>query len=305
MRSGRSCVMEIRQLKTLIAVVETGSFTKAADRLFVSQPTISAHVRVLEEELKTQIFVRSTKNVEITKRGMDLYETAKNIVTLQEQLFEKWKNVGYESLQLGASTIPSGYILPDVVKQFLKKHKNARFVIEHGDSSEIIDGIEKGLYDIGFVGMSTKNEAVVYTPFCEDTLVLITPNNEKFAKFAEQGSIPKEELKKLQFVMREAGSASGRAAQRVLKALNIQESELNVTARLNDLESIKNFVASGIGVSIISDRAVADPKYDNKILKFNLPVDSRRTFYIATRKKKTLIPTGEEFISFAKHFCGK
>lgn len=297
--------MEIRQLRTLIAVVETGSFTKAADKLFVSQPTISAHIRALEEDLKTQLFVRSTKNIEITKRGKDLYDTARSIVALEEQLLEKWQNVGYESMHLGASTIPSGYILPDVVKHFLKKHSNARFVIEHGDSSEIIEGIEKGLYDIGFVGMSTKNEAVQFTAFCEDNLVLITPNNDKFAAFMKDGTIPTEELKKLPFVIREAGSASGRAAQRVLKELNLTESDLNITARLNDLESIKNFVASGIGVSIISDRAVADSWSESKLLRFDLPVDSRRKFYIAKRKNKVLIPTGEEFIAFAKRYCAK
>lgn len=295
--------MEIRQLKTLIAVVETGSFTKAADKLFVSQPTISAHIRVLEEELKVQLFVRSTKSIEISERGLELYETAKNIVSLEEQLLDKWKNTGREVFSLGASTIPSGYILPDIVKQFLRKHKNAHFVIKHGDSSDIIAGLENGLYDIGFVGMSTKNEAIVYKPLCEDTLVLITPNNEKFAKYIKQGTIPADELKKMPFVIREDGSASGKAAKRILKALNLHEDELQITARLNDLESIKNFVASGIGVSIISDRAVTGLWDEKRLLKFNLPVDCKRQFYVATRKNKLLTPIGEEFISFAKHFC--
>ncbi|MDO4988507.1 MAG: selenium metabolism-associated LysR family transcriptional regulator [Synergistes sp.] len=296
--------MEIRQLKTLIAVVDTGTFTKAADKLFLSQPTISSHIRSLESELKSQLFVRNTKNIEITQRGMDLYETAKHIVMLEEQLSQKWQTTGFEVIHLCASTIPSGYILPRIVRQFRRKHKDARFVIEHKDSSQIIEAIEKGLYDIGFVGMSAKNESIRFTPWCEDTLVLITPKDKRFEKFADNGTIPTDELKKLYFVMREAGSASGKAAQRVLNTLNINEDELKVVARLNDLESIKNFVASGIGVSIISNRAVANPRCDDRLLKFNLSDNNKRRFYIATRKNKALTSACKEFINFAQNFCG-
>lgn len=294
--------MEIRQLRTLIAVVETNSFTKAAEKLFLSQPTVSAHIRVLEEELKTQLIVRSTKSIKVTQKGMELYETAKHIISMENKLYEKWQNSDREIIHIGASTIPSGYILPEIIPQFLKKSADSHFIIDHGDSSEILDGLENGLFDIGFVGMAPKNDLVKYVPFCKDNMVLVTPNTEQYTKYLKDNEIPLEDLKKFTYVFREEGSASWRAGQKVLNTLGLNENKIKVTARLNDQESIKNFVSAGMGVSIISDKAVVNAVAQKRLLMFDLPVESSRTFYIATRKNITLCKTATSFIGYVQRF---
>ena len=106
--------MDFKQLKSLVEVVECRSFTKAAERLYISQPTVSAHIRQLEEELQSRLVIRTTKSIEITPRGLEAYDCARSILELRENLLRRWADDGEQMIQLGASTIPSAYILPEL-----------------------------------------------------------------------------------------------------------------------------------------------------------------------------------------------
>ena len=114
--------MDFKQLKSLVEVVECRSFTKAAERLYISQPTVSAHIRQLEEELQSRLVIRTTKSIEITPRGLEAYDCARSILELRENLFRRWADDGEQMIQLGASTIPSAYILPEILPAYGREH---------------------------------------------------------------------------------------------------------------------------------------------------------------------------------------
>ena len=110
--------MELKQLQSFCAVVKYKSFTKAAEKLYLSQPTVSTHVRQLEEEFQTSLIVRTTKSVEVTPRGQELYECACNIVNLRDNLMRSWSDEDEKMIRIGASTIPSAYMLPQILPAF-------------------------------------------------------------------------------------------------------------------------------------------------------------------------------------------
>ena len=109
--------MDFKQLRSFVAVVDCGSFTKAAARLYTSQPTVSAHIRQLEDELHERLFLRTTKSLAITPRGRELYEYAAHVLSLQDRLLSSWSE-DQHLIRLGSSTIPSAYILPELLPQF-------------------------------------------------------------------------------------------------------------------------------------------------------------------------------------------
>ena len=112
--------MEFKQLQSFVAVVDYGSFTKASEKLFISQPTISTHIRMLEEEFQSCLLVRTTKSIELTPRGQEFYECAVSILSLKKHLLESWNDEAHNIIHLGASTIPSAYLLPELLPAYKK-----------------------------------------------------------------------------------------------------------------------------------------------------------------------------------------
>ena len=143
--------MELKQLQSFIAVVECQSFTKAAQRLFLSQPSVSAHIRRLEEELHSRLLIRTTKNVEITPRGWELYECACEMIKRWDNLLQRWDNETRRVIRLGASTIPSAYILPELLPAYGKEHPDIYFSIYQSNSQDITDRLLQGDFDVGFI----------------------------------------------------------------------------------------------------------------------------------------------------------
>ena len=118
--------MDFKQLRSFVAVADCGSFTQAAARLYTSQPTVSSHIRQLEDELHQRLFLRTTKTLSITPHGRELYEYAVQVLSMQEQLFAGWQQDG-QLITLGASTIPSAYILPELLPAFRAHCPKASF----------------------------------------------------------------------------------------------------------------------------------------------------------------------------------
>ena len=244
--------MEFKQLESYIAIVKYKNLTTAAEALGISQPTISIHLKNLEEELHTRLIIRTAKNFEVTRRGQEFFVCAQNILKLRDDLINSWNGREAEVIRMGVSTIPSAYILPEVLPAFGKEHENVYFSIDQMDSQKVIDEVHKGTYDLGLVGMKTEDELLAFEQFYRDRLVVITPVKEKFLRMKEQKEMPVECLFQEPVILREKGSGSGKSAGRFLEKMGIKEEKLHVAARINDQESIKNLVAGGLGISIVS-----------------------------------------------------
>lgn len=296
--------MEFKQLESFAAVVKCNSFTKAAEKLYISQPTISTHIRALEEELSTHLILRTTKSIEVTPEGRKLYEYAENILQLRNRMLEECTGGVKKILHLAASTIPSAYILPEVLPAYGATRPDNYFVIHQSDSKSVIDGIVDGLYDVGLVGMEAQRENLTCVEFCQDEMVLITPVNEHFLELKDRKVSPVEILRQELVVLREKGSGSRKSVDNFMEARGITEEQLNITARINDPEAIKNLVAGGFGVSIVSKRAAQNFLRENRLLDFELPGNTGvRKLYVVYRNDRAEDNRVKEFVNFLlRHF---
>lgn len=293
--------MELKQLRSFAAVVRYGSFTRAAENTYLSQPTISTHIRALEEELNTQLLLRDTKNLQVTPRGQELYECACRMLELQDNLLQRWRQSDQHIIQLGASTIPSAYILPEVLPLYGKENPGSYFVVHQSDSRQVIEGVAGGLFDVGMSGMPCQDEAIRCEPFFRDRMVLITPVSRRFLALQSQGEQALPELLREPIILRETGSGSQKSADRFLTQMGLRENELRVTARVNDQESIKNLVSGGLGVSIVSEKAVRDFVAEKRLLAFPLPPGSaERNLYLLLPRHASA--DSLRFCSFVREF---
>ena len=288
--------MEMKQLRSYIAVVDYGSFTKAAEKTYTSQPTISAHIKALEEELGVQLLARDTKNLRVTEKGRELYDCACGMLSLQQRMLDKWENEDRKTLCIGVSTIPSGYILPRLLEGFRSEYPDVVISIRQSDSEEIEAAVEQGACDIGLVGEEAGG-SLVSEPIAEDKTVLITPNTPAFKKM-----IKAKDLKALlsqPMLFREKGSASRKSAEKLLELLGKDLQDVDVAASLNDQEAIKNLVEHGFGISFISALAAEDRVREGRLLLFDTGLaEAKRTFYLIRRKNVQLSETAEEFVKY-------
>lgn len=294
--------MELRQLQSLMAVVEYKSFSKAAEKLFISQPTISTHIRMLEEELNSRLIIRTTKSIEVTMHGRELYECAHQIFSLKDNLVQRWAEENKKIIRVGASTIPADYILPEVLPVFRKHEPDIKFYIHQNDSQNIISGLLNGNFSLGMVGMKQQEKMISFVPFYQDEMVMITPKKKRFLNINKDNFSLKDIIFNEPIILREQGSGSKKSIEAYFEEMNINEEELQIIARLNDQESIKKLVASGLGISFISEKAVEDSAKE-KLLVFKLPNYSmKRNLYFAYRKDYILQEHIVRFIKFVQDF---
>lgn len=296
--------MELKQLEAFVKVVELQSFSQAAKKLYLTQPTISVHIVSLEKELGVKLLDRTTKAVYTTVSGEKLYKYAKEILELRTDIYREFK-IDYlqeEEIMIAGSTIPSQHILPELIPAFQKLNRGIYFSINQGDSLFVINEILRHRADIGFVGMKDNNSRLHYIPFYEDKLVVIAPNEKHYQDlFAMNSSL--EEILQSPIILREHGSGTKKSAQEFLEEKKIDVRKLNVVARMNDQEMIKRSVYQGLGISIISHKAALDYAEDGKLLIYEPDSGSIvRNLYIVFNQEKKFNRTEKNFIEFCTEF---
>ena len=295
--------MEFKQLESYAAVVRHNSFTKAAENLYISQPTISTHIRALEEELNVRLIMRTTKNIEVTPEGMKLYEYAVNLLELRDRMMQECSADAKQIIHLGASTIPSAYVLPEVLPKFGKMNPNAYFAIHQSDSQAVVEGLTDGIYDVGLIGMPCEKDALICESFCRDRMVIVTPVTEYFLQLQKCRQTPTEELFQQPVIMREKGSGTKKSADLFLEKMGLSDEKLNISARVNDPEAIKNLVAGGLGISVISERAARNFLQEKRLLKFELPGEGNtRDLFIVYRRDQGSRAYIREFVDFVTRY---
>ena len=294
--------MEFKQLEAFVAVVDYGSFSEAARKLYLTQPTISAHVRSLEEELHTRLILRTTKKTTITTRGYQLYDSAVRMLEIRNNLLENFTGVQKHMIDLAASTIPSSYLLPEILAAFGKTHPDIYFQSIQADSAESINRVLDGTADLALVGQNTRDETCVFLPFCQDELVIATPITSHYLGLQNK-SVTFEDFIKDPIIIREKGSGTKKEMDLFLEQIGVTPSDLNVIARMNDLEGIKKSIVNGLGISILSARSAIDLQKTKQILLFPLEESAhKRSFYIVYSKNRILKPHVRQFIQFVQNY---
>ena len=296
--------MNLKQLEAFVQVAEGKSFSKAAKELFLTQPTISAHIASLERELNARLFVRNTKEVSLSEDGKDLYRYAKQIIDLQKQIEERFETEEEGSrhcITIAASTIPAQYLLPRVLKRFNEKYPDEQIKIMESDSSKVVSQIVDHIVDVGFTGTVLEKKHCRYLPFYKDKLAVITPNTERYRRLKEESPDGIDWILEEHLIMREEGSGTRKEAEEQLKAAGIPAEKLDVIASIGNQETIKKSVRQGMGITILSELAAVDEEADGELLTFPIPgADAGRDINLVYNKNYQLSRSAELFIKVVK-----
>ena len=296
--------MNLKQLEAFVQVAEGGSFSKAARELYLTQPTISAHISSLEKELNVRLFVRNTKEVSLSDNGKDLYKYAKQMVDLQgkiEEHFGMRKDSGKHCITIAASTIPAQYLLPKVLMRFNEKFPEEQFKIKETDSAQVVTQIVDCMADVGFTGTVLEKKHCKYIPFYKDELVIIAPNMEKYRRIQEECPNDISWLEREHVIMREEGSGTRKEAEKQLRSAGVNMADLEIIASIENQETIKKSVRQGMGVSILSRLAATDEAKAGQMLIFPIPgADEGRDINVVYNRNYQLSRSAERFIKIVK-----
>lgn len=250
--------MNLKQLEAFARVAEAKSFSEAAKILYLTQPTVSAHVASLEKELGVCLLMRSTKEVSLTEEGEILYDYAMQMLELEQQIRERFGSRKKEGavLRIAASTIPSQYLLPEIMVRFRERYPGVRLRVMETDSAGAVEQILSRRVDIGFAGTVLEEKQCIYIPFYQDELVVIIPGEG--LEGPESAAETAAWIRRMPVILREEGSGTRKEAQRLLRQMGIELSELNIVASIQNQETIKRSVRNGMGISILSRLAAED-----------------------------------------------
>jgi len=279
--------MDIHHLRVFTSVFKNKSFSKASEELHLTQPTISDHVKTLEEELDCKLFDRLGRTIIPTKEAEVLYSYALEIIektnTIKEVISQTRKEIKGE-LIIGASTIPGTYLLPSIMAEFQRKYPSVSFQILVSDSRGIIDKVSKHELLLGIVGAKLDDEQINYIPFVEDELIVVSSPS-----MIKSNSITLKGLTKFPMVLREEGSGTRREVEKILEGKGISLGGIKIAGIFGSTDAIKQAVKAELGISILSKLSVADELKHNILKEIKLTdTQMKRKFYIITHKKRTL-----------------
>ena len=292
-------MLDIHQCEIFVQVAELKSFSRAAQRMYLTQPTISQHIYALESYLGTRLFDRLGREVALTRAGEVLYGYAKQITALRgkaQQALDLFLGKKSGHLVLGASTIPGEYILPQQLGQFKILYPAIRITIRIGDTGKIIDELLARKIELGIVGAKLANPRLQFKSFVEDELILVVPRGHRWWK---RPSIALDELNDEPFIMREAGSGTRMSMEKLLHEHGISTDTLKIIAEVGSTTAVKQAIKAQLGISLISARAVEEELKLGIFRKIAIQkVRFPRTFFIIQDRKQTLSPLCAALLQF-------
>ncbi len=292
--------MDFRHLESFAAVAKARSFSKAADLLFLTQPTISNHVNHLEGEMNTLLINRNNKRINLTPAGELLLRHVLIILNERDQaLFEleQYKGEITGTLDIASSSTPERYLLTDLLCSFSARYPNVRFNLMRLDSRQVLDKLLSGEIDFGIVGTQndSKNQ-LIFTEIGQDEVVLIGPSEGILSRIKE---LTAADLTKHRLILRESGSGTRSTVESNLLELGIQPDQLQLAATMENTETIKDAVAKGMGLAFVSARAAEQDIAEGRLRQ--IPISDltiRRSFYFVYHKHMLLSPLSEKFREF-------
>lgn len=272
------------------------NFSKAAEKLYLTQPTISNHINNLEKELNTLLFNRTNKRVSLTPAGEILLKHAISILNERDQaLFSlgQFKGEINGTLEIASSTVPERYLLTNLLCAFSEIYPKVKYNVLRYDSKQVIDKLLSGEVDFGIVGSKREKPQLIYSEIFDDEIILIAPTDKTYAAI---DTITPDALLNHRFIMREEGSGTRKTVEEHLSQHGLQVDQLRVVAFMENTETIKEVVKNGMGLSFVSKRAAIREieAGDLKHIKIE-GITMLRSFYFVFHKKMLLSPLSEKF----------
>jgi len=282
----------LRQLEIFVAVSRTGSVSRAANTLFLSQSATSTALGELERQYNAQLFDRAGKSLKINEMGRQILPLAVELLDRAEDINNTLKgHQGYGLMKIGATLTIGNYLATLLVAEFLHLHPDSQIKLEVHNTSAIIQQISNYELDIGLIEGACHHPDIEVEKWMADELVVFcSPDNP----LAKAQNISMETLIKTPWILRERGSGT---RENFDHAFHHYHAQLNIRLELEHTEAIKRAVESGLGIGCISRLALKDAFRRGSLVPIETPeLDLKRYFYFLWHKKKFQTPSIREFL---------
>lgn len=293
--------MDERRLQMFRAVADLRNFSRAAEVLHISQPTLSQQIQGLEQYFGARLFDRTSKSVELTPAGRALYA---HVGTLLQQFAEMKRAVvqaaGVVSgpLTIGASLTIGQYVLPRALAAFRRSYPSVEVRLQIHNTERVANQVLEGALDMGLVEGPVFSPDLIQESFLEDELVVIAPRSHPWR---EKSTISAQDLKAEWLVLREQGSGTRYVMEEHLQAAGIRPEELRVATELAGTEAIKGAVEAGMGVAVISHWTVRkELRLGTLIARRIRKLPIKRTFRAVYPRGRTLVPAASALLQLLK-----
>ncbi|MDH4227396.1 MAG: selenium metabolism-associated LysR family transcriptional regulator [Deltaproteobacteria bacterium] len=287
--------MELRFLDVFIAVMELKSFSKAAERLSLTQPTISSHIKALEDEVGLKLLDRVGRSVVPTRAGTLLYKHAREIALTRVKALQAIKEFKGElggTVSIGGSTIPGEYLLPKYIGRFRAAFPKVRVTLKISDSRGIEAMLKAGDIELGVVGAKPSDKRFISREFLKDELVLAASARH----FKEVKAVSAKDLCRIPLVIREDGSGTRKTLDAALKKAGVDVDALDIAAELGSTEAVKRGLMEGLGMAFVSKYAVENEVRCKSLRLLKVRgIELKRSFFVITDRTRTLSPACKVF----------
>lgn len=294
--------IDFRHLETFCRVAELRSFSRAAEDLYLSQPTISGHILSLEESFSLRLFDRRGREAHLTRAGEVFFQYASKILAIRKDLLNALSEFSQGirgELLLGASTIPGEYLLPQWMGDFNKEHPRFNLSLKIADTQKIVQEVLEGNVEFGVIGAKVNHPLLHYEKVEEDEIIVVGPSDHSDA-LKKEGDL--EKLAREPWIIREEGSGTQMAVEKALRKIGRSLREFNARVELGSTSSVKEGVKAKLGLAFLSKKAVQEEL--NQRVFSRIRVEGMepivRQIYLVTHRKRTLSPIGMAFLRFLK-----
>lgn len=293
--------LNTENLRHVLAVAETGSFSAAARLNGVTQPAVSLAVKKMEKEFGVKLFDRAGGRYSVTGEGALVIDHAKRILELEDRLvsdLQLAREALAGKLRIAASNIPGEYVLPLIIGEFKSRFPGLEPVLEVSDSHHTVQSVLSGGVEVGFMGISLEKDDLEVLPFCPDSLVVVAPPKHPLTS---RSKVDLKQLLEENFILREEGSGTRQLMLDALQRRGIASERLRVEMELGSTSSVLSAVESGIGITLVSIWAARTPISEGRLSRLKVPgLSAKRQFSLIRLRSKDLSAAGAAFVKYVE-----
>lgn len=289
--------VSLRQLRTFEAVARLKSFSRAAEELHVTQPTVSKQIRLLHEEVGLPLLEQIGKKVFLTEAGEQLYATCADWLETWgrfEQTIADLKGIKQGRLRVAAVTTTK-YFMPRLLGPFCAQYPGIDIALEVVNRDRLLERLARNQDDLYVMGVPPDGLDIEREPFMENPLVVLAPASHPLAR---RKRIPFADLANEPFIVRERGSGTRLTVERVFQERNVP---LKIKMELGSNEAIKQAVAGGLGLALLSQSTLSLDPSQKEVTVLNVegfPI--RRSWYVVRPRDKQLSVVAKAFLDFLR-----
>ena len=288
--------MNMNQLKIFHSVARLLNFTRASEELHLTQPGISKHIKSLEEYYGTRLFDRLGKKVVLTQAGEILYRATTGLFDLLKESrsrIDDLEGLAGGKLSIGGSVTIATYILPGMLTRFRKNAPGVEITVDTAFSGQIVDKVLKNTLELGFVGHCRPDERLAVRTFKTDGMTLVVSPRHPWAQ--RKAPVRLAELTDQMFLLSKRGSGTFKVLSGMLESSGVL---LQNTMELGTTEGLKQAVAAGLGISILSNHVLAGELASGALLEIPLECDGlKRELFLVYHKDRYLSRAARAFIA--------